>query len=70
MDYKQPFSNEASIEFKNLESKLLSAVSYFEHALKMGNKFIRLEGYGVQRRFASQTKPKWRYMYSVFRNQK
>ena len=29
MDYKPPLSNQASIEFKNLESKLLSAVSYF-----------------------------------------
>ena len=31
--FKQPFKNQASSEFKDLESSLLSAVSYFRHAL-------------------------------------
>jgi len=31
--FKQPFKNQASSEFKDLESSLLSAVSYFKHAI-------------------------------------
>ena len=29
--FKDPFANQASSEFKKLESQLLSAVSYFKH---------------------------------------
>jgi len=32
LTYKDPFANEVSKEFKDLESSLLSAVSYFKHA--------------------------------------
>jgi len=33
LTFKQPFKNQVSSEFKDLESSLLSAVSYFKHAL-------------------------------------
>ena len=33
LPFKQPFKNQASSEFKDLESSLLSAVSYFKHAI-------------------------------------
>ena len=34
LTFKQPFANQSSSEFKGLESPLLSAVSYFEHAFR------------------------------------
>jgi len=53
--FKQPFENEASSEFKNLESSLLSAVSSFKHVI---NWHEVVEGSGIHARFASQTKPR------------
>ena len=34
LTFKQAFANQLSSEFKGLESPLLSAVSYFEHAFR------------------------------------